>query len=369
MANEYHMIGYIREGPQALNKTLAANEAVIQSIAEWVRLQGTRRIILVGLGSSHTSGLMAKPIFTRYCPIPLILLEASELGLYQDRLIDPNSLVISVSRSGERGAVAEAMLAAKQRGALGVAITGSPDSLLARSAQLTLLTQEGLEITFPKTKSVLACTGLLMRLGLAFASRPDEEAAARLKALMELPEAIDLTIRQVEPALQSLMPAVARHELLAVTGAGSNIGVAFEAAIKLQEAPYVPTRGESTISLVHGPTGALDARWLVAPLVTKADEGISQNLLTLVRRFGAHSLCFHSPDVDVEGLCDYSIRLPVEVDPYLSALVFLPPVQLLTYYWTLARGLNPDAPSSMRSILDAILPPGREEPELRQPDA
>jgi glucosamine 6-phosphate synthetase-like amidotransferase/phosphosugar isomerase protein len=49
----------------------------------------------------------------------------------------------------------------------------------------------------------------------------------------------------------------------------------------------------------------------------------------------------------------------------LAGLFYLPPLQLLTYYWTLAKGLNPDAPSAMRDVLDAILPPGREEPELR----
>jgi glucosamine 6-phosphate synthetase-like amidotransferase/phosphosugar isomerase protein len=64
-------------------------------------------------------------------------------------------------------------------------------------------------------------------------------------------------------------------------------------------------------------------------------------------------------------LSDFSVRLPVAVDPYLSALVYLPPIQLLAYYWTVARKMNPDAPTSMRAILDAILPPGRQEPELR----
>jgi glucosamine 6-phosphate synthetase-like amidotransferase/phosphosugar isomerase protein len=64
-------------------------------------------------------------------------------------------------------------------------------------------------------------------------------------------------------------------------------------------------------------------------------------------------------------LSDFSVRLPLAVDPYLSALVFLPPIQLLAYYWTVARKMDPDSPTSMRAILDAILPPGRQEPELR----
>ncbi len=308
--------------------------------------------------------MMAAPIFTNYCPIPVTILPATELGLYKDRLIDENTLVVSISRSGERGAVVDAVVEARKRKALGIAVTGTSDSLLASQAQLTLITQEGPEITFPKTKSVLACAGLLMRLGLAFAAKEDKEAVTQVQTLADLPDAVAATINSVEPAIQRLIPSIERHELLAVTGSGSNIGVALEAAIKVQEAAYLPTRGESTIGLVHGPTGALNAKWLVVPLVTQNDIEVSTDLLKLCQKFGAHSLCIQGPHVDLNGLFDFSVQVPVVVDPYLSALVYLPPIQLLTYYWTVARKMNPDAPTSMRAILDAILPPGREEPEL-----
>jgi glucosamine--fructose-6-phosphate aminotransferase (isomerizing) len=364
MTDDYYMIGYIREGPQALRKTLQANETSVLSIAERVRVQGIRRIILTGLGSSYTAAMMASPIFTNYCPLPVTILPATELSLYKERLIDENCLVISISRSGERGAVVDAVVEARKRKALGIAITGSPDSLLAGQAQLALITQEGAEITFPKTKSVLACAGLLMRLGLSLAAKEDKQAAAQAQALAELPEAVNATIQSVEPVVRELIPSIQRHELIAVTGSGSNIGVALEAAIKIQEAAYLPTRGESTISLVHGPTGALNARWLVVPLVTHDDQEVSTDLLKLCRKFGAHSLCIQAPDVDLNGLFDFAVQVPVLVDPFLSALVYLPPIQLLTYYWTVARNMNPDAPTSMHAILDAILPPGRSEPEL-----
>jgi glucosamine 6-phosphate synthetase-like amidotransferase/phosphosugar isomerase protein len=65
------------------------------------------------------------------------------------------------------------------------------------------------------------------------------------------------------------------------------------------------------------------------------------------------------------GLADYVLTLPDRVDPMLTALYYLPVLQMMTYYWALAKGLNPDVPDSMRDILDAILPEGREEPELR----
>jgi fructoselysine-6-P-deglycase FrlB-like protein len=61
----------------------------------------------------------------------------------------------------------------------------------------------------------------------------------------------------------------------------------------------------------------------------------------------------------------FELSLPHAADPFLSALLCLPPLQVLAYSWTVARGMNPDAPASMQPILAAILPPGRKEPELR----
>lgn len=365
MTDEYRMIEYIREGPHALQKTLQANAAGIADIAARARIQSLDHIILTGLGSSYTSAMMAAPIFTNFCPLPVTILPATELGLYSERLIDDRCLVISISRSGERGAVVDAVIEAQRRHAFAVAVTGSPGSLLAQASQVTLLTQEGPEITFPKTKSVLACTGLLMQLGLVLAEPEDKEAAELRQALSAIAETASAVISEAEPEIQSLIPSIQDHRLVAVTGSGSNIGVALEAAIKIQEAAFIPTRGESTIGLVHGPIGALDENWLVVPLVTGTDLDVSSDLLRLVHKFGGHSLCMHAPDVDLAGLSDYSIRLPGTAGPYLAALLFLPPIQLLTYYWTLARKMNPDAPTSMGAILETILPPGRKEPELR----
>ncbi len=359
------MIGYIREGPQALKNTLQVNEALVLSIAERARRQGVRRILLTGLGSSYTSAMMSGPVFTNYCPFPVHILPASELIYYQERLIDQNTLVVSISRSGERGTVVDALDIARRKKALGVAVTGSSTSLLAQHAEMTLLTQEGPEITFPKTKSVLACTGLLMRLGLAFARSRDAEAEQEAKNLAALPEAIEAAIRQAEPAIQALIPSIQRHEMVAVTGSCSNIGVALEAAIKIQEAAYVPTRGESTIGMVHGPTGALNEKWLVVPLATPLDQEVSADLLRLARKFGAHSLCIQAAGTQLKAAPDFSVEINVPASPYLAALVFLPTIQLLAYDWTVARGMDPDAPSSMNAILNTILPPGRSEPELK----
>ncbi len=366
MAETFHMIEYIHEGPDALSRTLNANRAAVRGLAERVRKAGVRRILVTGLGSSYTAAMMALPTFRYHCPFPTYVMPASEFPYYVSRLVDKRSLVIAVSRSGERGAVVDALSESVRRGALVVGVTGAADSLLALKSQVALVTSEGAEITFPKTKSVIAGAGLLMAVGLALANPEDTEATSRLGCLQAMPAQIKRILESTEPHVKTLLPAVAAHAHAVFVGTGSNFGVAIEAAMKVQEAAYITTRYDSTDGLLNGPVGGLDADWLVVPMVHSRDLALSLELLRVVRGVGAHSLCLSEPGLDLQGLNDWAVGLPEQVDPLLAALAYLPPLQLLTYYWALARGLNPDAPAAMRAILDAVLPPGREEPELRK---
>jgi glucosamine--fructose-6-phosphate aminotransferase (isomerizing) len=362
----YHMLDYIHESPKALERTLRDTEKDILSIAKKARDNGLERVVLSGVGSSYTACVMAQPLFQAHCPLPVAVINSEESAYYAERWITDKSLVAVVSRSGERGAVIDTLKIAEEKGALGVAVTGVADSLLAQSARTALITHEGPEITFPKTKSVITCTGALLRLGLALADPADRSAAECLARLRGMPAVTADFIEKIEPQLQALMPRIAAHKLVNVIGTGSNHGAALEAAIKVQEAAYIPTRGDSTAGLLQGPVGALNPEWMVYALVLPQDLALTRQLLTLTREFKAYNLAVHPAGLDMAGLADDEVLTPHFDDPYLAALAYLPAVQLLAYYWTVQRGMNPDAPSSMTSILESILPPGREEPELRK---
>jgi glucosamine--fructose-6-phosphate aminotransferase (isomerizing) len=363
MSEECQMIGYIHDGPGALQRTLEASEAAVLSLARSVREAGIQRIVLTGIGSSYTAAMMALPVFRFHCPQPTYVLSGPEAGYYASRLLDRQSLVIAISRSGERGVVVGTLADAVQRGALGVAVTAVTDSLLAQEAKVTLVTAEGPEVTWPKTKSVVAATGLLMRLGLALAGPGDQEAVERLAILRAMPVAMEETLKRAEPAVQGLIPEISQRELVAVVGTGGNYGTAIEGAMKIMEASSVSTRFDTTDGLLNGPVGGFDRRWLVIPLVTAVDLEQTRELLRVAQGLGAYTAAIGAPGLDLTGLADQVLTLPVTPDPLLGALLYLPPLQLVAYYWTMARGMNPDAPASMHAILDAVLPPGREEPE------
>jgi glucosamine--fructose-6-phosphate aminotransferase (isomerizing) len=365
MSQHYHMIDYIHESPAALRRTFDSNADAIQTIVDRVRDAQIERIFILGIGSSYTAAVMAEPMFRYHCPLPTHVLPATELDYYLERLVDSHTLAVVVSRSGERDWVVNALKATIEQGAFGVAMTGSADSLLAQNAELVLLTGEGPEITFPKTKSVMACAALMMRLALALSDAESDETQARLDALLGAPDGIERVIATLEPSVQQLLPEIQAKSPVVVSGTGSNYGAALEMAVKLQETAYVATHADDTGDVLHGPLGAMDGSWLLVPLVTAYDYEINKQLLTLAGKFGVTRLSIAEPGLDMAGLAEHTLTLPDRVDPMLTALTYLPVLQMMTYYWALAKGLNPDVPDSMRDILDAILPEGREEPELR----
>ena len=109
MTAPYHMIEYIHEIPQVLAKTLEENEAGVQAVVKAAKKKQIRKIVVIGLGSSYYASLIAAPLFLNFSSIPTYIFPATELGPYMATLIDSKSLVIAVSRSGERGWVVDAL--------------------------------------------------------------------------------------------------------------------------------------------------------------------------------------------------------------------------------------------------------------------
>ena len=359
----YHMIDYIREEPAVLERTFIESADALGELVAGIRRGRWTRLVIAGIGSSHTASLMAQPAFRLHCPIPTEVLPSTELDFYRERWLGPDCVVVSVSRSGERGRVVEVQQDARARGAFTVALTGVPDSLLATTADMLLPTAEGAEITFSKTKSVVTCAGLLTRLALCLSD--GDEAARRLAALDRLPALLDATIQRSEAQVVEIVSQLGGIEQVFLCGSGANVGAALEGAIKIQETSFVPAKAEDTGDALHGVLGTLDARWLMIALAGTTDATLTRALLRLAGASDARRLAITEPGLIGPDQAEHRIETAEAVDPILTGLLALPPLQLLTFYLTLARGRNPDAPTYMRAQLDAMLPPGREEPELR----
>jgi glutamine---fructose-6-phosphate transaminase (isomerizing) len=356
------MLDFIREQPDAVANTLAGVQARIPELRSAVESGRFDQVIVAGLGSSYTASVMASPLLRRCLSLPVFVTVATEVGLDAGLKLGPRSLVVLVSRSGERGGIADALASAKSAGARCVAVTAVESSLLAEAADFVIVTGEGPESAYAKTKSVMATAAALMRLGVALDPAGGDESGRLSQALADVPELLAKDIETAEREIDRLSDWLHVHRLALVTGTAGNQGVAMEAALKLQEAAGVVTEWDETGSTLHGAVSILDSSWLYVGLVTRSDQELHKAVLDLAGQFGAGRLGVTESGVTLEEKTDAAIEVP-ETDPLIAPLLFLPPVQLLTYQLALARGRNPDEPPFADVMLQAMLPPGRSEPD------
>ena len=360
---KYQMLGYIREEPEAVARTLDAVEARLGDLVDLVAARHPKRLVVAGFGSSYTAAKMSLPLFRRHLAIPSILTVASEIGVDRGVLLDAHTLVILVSRSGERGWLTAACEAAQASGAMCVAVTAAEKSQLARASDLVILTGEGPEAAYPKTKSVMATAAGLMKIALSLDPERSAESEQQNQALSDAVDQLERSIAEGERIVEPLAAWLASHKVALIAGTGGNEGVAQEAALKVQEAAGFYGQWENSGDAIHGALGMLDQSCLFVGLVGRADYKLHLALLDLVGRFGADRLCVAEAGLSLDQACDAVVEIPAAADPLVAPLLFLPPLQLLTYYAAVARGLNPDHPAFAETMLAAMLPPGRAEPD------
>lgn len=358
-STDYRMLPYIFEDAGALDRTLKASAAEIADVVSQATSRGCKRVILSGVGSSFTAALAARPAFDNLVAIPTYVLPATELVLFPN-LVNADALVLLLSRSGERKFLLDALATAESSGALTVAVTGAADSLLAQRADRVVLTAEGPEASFPKTKSVIAGIGVFIAFALALAGCDADEVGLPLTSSL-----INEALADARPALDAMAEQLFTCEQVIIAGTAGNFGVAMEMQIKLQESALVTAQFMDTGNLFHGPLCLLNDKWLIILSVTAGDAEVSAETIRLVRALGAKSLALVPGGVELEHAADFTIELPEVPSQFLAPLVSLPVLQLLAYLWAVAKGVNPDAPPGSGVIMSALLPDGRVEAEAR----
>jgi len=374
VSENIHMLEYIYENPHALVQTFKNNAESINKLVSECIARSIDRIVLTGLGSSYTAAKMAEPLFQMLLKQPVYVFHSDDIEFFEPVLIDERTLLIVISRSGERGAVIDAIETGERKGAISVGVTGVEDSMLAKKSTRSLITGEGPEITFPKTKSVTACAGVLMQLGLAYAGQTGRNNTAQsaemvqdLKSqLYKIPDKLKASIPVIDRGIKEIINQIKDCSAISVAGSISNYGVALESAVKIQEASNRFTRSDTLAGLLHGPLGAVNLNWAVLLMITEKDGKLNDDILKTANKLKARTISVYSGKVEYSVEPEFTIHLPDSTDDLLAGLLYLPVVQLMAYHWTISLGMNPDAPAAMMDILNSILPEGREEPEFRK---
>ncbi|MDX2702411.1 SIS domain-containing protein [Streptomyces sp. PA03-6a] len=338
------MSGEMAEQPAVLRRILEEGAPRIRRTAERIAARGPRFVLLTARGTSDNAALYAKYLVEVVLGKPAGLTSMSTTTAYGARPDLTDCLVVTVSQSGGSPDLVASTRAAREAGAITLAVTNNADSPLAEVSEFHIDVLAGPEKALPATKTYTAEL-LALYLFVEGLRGGDGNAA---KVLPELAEQI--LARQDE--VRALAARYRFAERLVLTSRGYGYPTAKEAALKLMETSYIPALSFSGADLLHGPLAMVDNVSPVIAIVTEGKGGEAlQPVLDRLRGRGADLVVIGnqaSVDAASAGFVLPTEGVAEEVQPILEIL----PLQMLAYEITIARGQDPDAPRALAKVTE-----------------
>lgn len=334
---DHFMIKEIHEEPGAVRDTLTEMDDVMRVVKE---IGEVERVCFVACGTSYHASLVGKYLFESILGIPTDVILASEFR-YSARALTDRTLAVFISQSGETADTLNALRSANSR-AKTLAIVNVLGSSATREAQHVLYTRAGPEIGVAATKTYVSQLTIIYMLVAAMGAPELIEKLERVPAIME--EALG-----DEDNIRKLASRYSNVSDFFFIGRGFSYPTALEGALKLKEITYIHGEGYAAGELKHGPLALIDDG---VPVVAISPPGPCHDKtlsnVEEVRARGARVIGVGSTrDEALRKEADDFIGLSPEVDEVLSPLVYIVPLQLLSYYVSVERGLDPDKPKNL----------------------
>ena len=352
---KHYMEKEIYEQPQAILNTIdgrIGGEDVLDNIfglGSTELFAKVKRIQIVACGTSLHAGRVAANWFSSISELPCQIDYASEYR-YRNPHVDEDSLLITISQSGETADTLAALRYAKEKDYLAsVGICNVPTSSLARESDFVLFTNAGPEIGVASTKAFTTQLAGLMLLALSLAKSRELNPMLRKRvvtALRTLPEVINETLELKEQILE-IAPAIASKDNALFLGRGIFYPIAKEGALKLKEISYIHAEAYPAGELKHGPLALIDENMPVIALAPESEiaEKLVSNLEEVKAR-GGTLYVFADPSVTMDVNNGAVISMP-KCDFFLTPIIYTIPLQLLSYEVALLRGTDIDQPRNL----------------------
>ncbi|QBE67774.1 Glutamine--fructose-6-phosphate aminotransferase [Synechococcus sp. WH 8101] len=319
---------------------------------------GVERIQILACGTSRHAALVGAYLLEQFAGLPTSVFYASEFR-YAPPPLAPHTLTIGVTQSGETADTLAALaMEAERRRALGddayaprqLGITNRPESSLARQVEHILDIGAGIEVGVAATKTFLGQLLAFYALALGFAARrgsqPVAEIAALVAELRQLPSHLRQLVERHDRESEALAHRFAETQDVIFLGRGINYPIALEGALKLKEISYIHAEGYPAGEMKHGPIALLDAH---VPVVSIAVPGVVfEKVLSNAQEAKARDaqLIGVAPKGPDTALFDDLLAVP-EVSEWVSPLLTVVPMQLLSYHIAAHRGLDVDQPRNL----------------------
>ena len=308
----------------------------------------TRAVQIIACGTSYHAGMVAR-YWLEEIGIPCQIEVASEFR-YRKTVVQPDTLFVTISQSGETADTLAALRAAKKAGYIGsLVVCNVPESSLVRESDVALMTRAGPEIGVASTKAFTTQLVALRLLTLALAKRLGLSTAqenAWVEELQALPRQVEVVLK-LSDAIAEMANSFADMQNALFLGRGTFYPIALEGALKLKEISYIHAEAYPAGELKHGPLALVDERMPVVcalpddPLLEKVLSNLQE-----VRARGGELFLFSDKKVRI-ALDRYQNLTLDDICPGTAPIVYTIPLQLLSYHVAVLKGTDVDQPRNL----------------------
>lgn len=312
--------------------------------------KNAQRIIMVACGTSWHAALLAEYIIEELCRIPVEVEYASEFR-YRNPIVNKGDIIVAISQSGETADTLVAIERAKENGAVIFGVVNVVGSSIARISDGGAYTHAGPEIGVASTKAFTGQLAVLVMMALKIAKEKgtisDERYNHLLLELEAVPEKVNAILKSAEDLKTIGLKYKDASDALFL-GRGYNFPIALEGALKLKEISYIHAEGYPAAEMKHGPIALVDENLPVVFIATKDSyhEKIVSNIQEIKARKGKVIAIITEGDEIIPGMADDVFYVPA-ADEIIAPLLSTIPMQLLSYYVGIAKGVDVDKPRNL----------------------
>jgi glucosamine--fructose-6-phosphate aminotransferase (isomerizing) len=351
---EHFMLKEIFEQPETIRNAMRGRMVREEATAKFggldeEELRRVRRCHIVACGTSWHAGLVGKYLLENLARVPTQVSYAAEFR-YANVVLEPDTLVIAISQSGETADTLAAVREARLHGAETIGICNVVGSTIARECGRGVYLHAGPEIGVASTKAFTSQLTVLALLAVHMGrlrNMPLRDGLQMLAALERLPEQAEEALG-CEDEVRRIAEALCESPNFLYIGRLYEYPVALEGALKLKEISYLHAEGIPAAELKHGPIALVDEA--MPTVVLAAQTGILGKMISNVEEIRARGgrilAVARRGDAELPALAEHTLTIPPTLDPLVPLLAVIP-LQLLAYHVAVLRGCNVDRPRNL----------------------
>jgi glucosamine--fructose-6-phosphate aminotransferase (isomerizing) len=347
----HFMLKEIYEQPMSLRNALRLQRQYLELLTAF--LDRGKELFIAAAGTSYYACIAASYMFSKLARLTTYPVVSSEFVEQYGSSVGIDSVVLTVSQSGETYDTLKAIDHARMRAATVLGVTNTIGSTLTRVSRAYVVQQSGPEIGVAATKTFTSQLMVLSQLALRLArtrGKISQDEVDDLEERMQLiPEVVEEVLARHGESIKELVAKYSRERLFVFLGRGISSATALEGRLKLLELTYVPSLAYPAGESKHGPISVVEEGVPVVFICPRGEtrRDIVGSIMEMKAR-GARivSVC-EEGDSDIIRLSDDVLEMPVGIPELLSPIPYVVPLQLFAYHLAVQKGLDPDMPRNL----------------------